>query len=171
MPSPISNTPRSLSQIPRWVRAADILCLALVILGAVVSMSGGFRLRLGVLRIGVTSPYPLLLWAVAIGILRHIIAPATPVYRHLPGRIAAWWRQPGVHTAAVVVLGTRPAILFVGYLAVLVFGYVPGAERTKQVNNELVNLPARWDANWYLGIATEGYQFIPNQSGLQQSIA
>ena len=40
-----------------------------------------------------------------------------------------------------------------------------------QVNNELVNLQARWDANWYLGIVTEGYHFVPNQPGLQQSIA
>jgi hypothetical protein len=172
MPSPISNTPPPSSQIPRWVRAADILCLALVILGVVVSMSGGFRLRVGVFRVGVTSPYPLLLWAVAIGILRHIVAPATPVYRHLPGRIAAWWRQPGVHTAAVVVFGTRPAILFVGYMAVLTFGYVTGAEPPmRQLPNELVNLPARWDANWYLGIVTEGYDFAPKQPGLQQSIA
>ena len=76
-----------------------------------------------------------------------------------------------MHTAALATAGTRPAILFVGYLAVLVFGYPPGPAPPMQVNNELVNLQARWDANWYLGIVTEGYHFVPNQPGLQQSIA
>ncbi len=171
MPSPISRTPRPTSDTPRWVRAIDILCLALIVLAVVVSMSGGFRQRIGAWRIAVTSPYPLLLWAFAIGILRHFAAPATPIYRDLPGRIAAWWQQPDVHTAAIVVVGTRPAILFVGYMAVLMFGYVTGVDPPRQVDNELVNLPARWDANWYLGIATEGYDFAPNKPTLQQSIA
>ena len=56
-------------------------------------------------------------------------------------------------------------------MAVLVIGYPPGPAPPMQVNNELVNLQARWDANWYLGIVTEGYHFVPNQPGLQQSIA
>ena len=171
MPSPISGTPSPTPQISRAVRAIDILCLAFVILGVVVAVSGGFRVRLGAWRIAVTSPYPLLLWALAIGIVRHFMASATPVYHDLPKRLAAWWREPSVHTAAVVVAGTRPAILFVGYMALLMFGYPPGAEPPKQVNNELVNLSARWDANWYLGIATEGYHYVPNKPGLQQSIA
>jgi hypothetical protein len=134
-------------------------------------MSGGFRVRLGPLRVAVTSPYSTLLWALVIAIVRHLVAPASPVYRELPARLSAWWRQPGVHTAAIVVAGTRPAILFVGYMAVLVIGYPPGPAPPMQVENELVNLQARWDANWYLGIVTEGYHFVPNQPGLQQSIA
>ena len=171
MPSPISSTPRPSVDTPRWVRAIDILCLSLIVLAMVVSMSGGFRVHLGGWRLAVTSPYPLLLWVLAIGIVRHLAAPATPVYRDLPRRLAAWWRHPGVHTAAIVVAGTRPAILFVGYMAVLMIGYAAGVDPPRQINNELVNLPARWDANWYLGIATEGYDFAPNRPDLQQSIA
>jgi Mannosyltransferase (PIG-V) len=170
MPSPNSRTPLS-SESPRWVRGIDALCLALVVLSALVAMSGGFRIRLGPWRVAVTSPYSTLLWALALAIVRHVLAPATPVYRALPARLSAWWRQPSVHTAALVVAGTRPAILFVGYMAVLVIGYPPGPAPPMQVNNELVNLQARWDANWYLGIVTEGYHFVPNQPGLQQSIA
>jgi len=136
-----------------------------------VALSGGFRIRLGAWRIAVTSPYPLLLWALAIGIVRHFMTPATPIYRDLPERLAAWWREPSVHTAVIVVAGTRPAILFVGYMALLMFGYPPGSEPPKQMDNELINLSARWDANWYLGIATEGYQYVPNKPGLQQGIA
>ena len=171
MPSPIARTPLPSSDPPRWVRAIDALCLALVVLSALVAMSGGFRVRIGPLRLAVTSPYATLLWALAFAIVRHVLAPAAPIYRDLPARLAAWWRQPGVHTAAIATAGTRPAILFVGYMAVLVFGYPPGPDPPVQINNELVNLEARWDANWYLGIVTEGYHFVPNQPGLQQSVA
>src|SRR4249919_1035341 len=171
MSSPISGTPPPSTETPRWVRAADACCLALVVLSALVAMSGGFRVRIGPLRVAVTSPYATLLWALAIAIVRHVLAPAAPIYRDLPARLAAWWREPGVHTAAIATAGTRPAILFVGYMAVLVFGYPPGPVPPVQVNNELVNLEARWDANWYLGIVTEGYHFVPNQPGLQQSVA
>jgi hypothetical protein len=170
MPLPVSRTPVP-SPTPRWVRAIDVLCVVLVILSAVVAMSGGFRVRLGGVRIAVTSPYWTLLWALAIGVVRHFAAPAAPVYHDLPRLLSKWWREPGVHTAAIAVAGTRPAILFVGYMAVLVFGYPPGPAPPVQVADELVNLQARWDANWYLGIVTEGYHFIPNQPGLQQSIA
>jgi len=171
MPPPSLPTPLPSPDTPRWVRAIDALCLALVVLSAVVAMSGGFRIRFGPLRLAVTSPFATLLWALAIGVLRHVLAPAAPAYRELPARIVAWWRQPGVHTAAAATVGTRPVILFVGYMAVLVFGYPPGPAPPMMVGNELVNLEARWDANWYLGIVTEGYHFIPNQPGLQQSIA
>jgi len=135
-------------------------------------MSGGFRQRIGGWRIAVTSPYPLLLWALAVAVVRHFAAPATPIYHELPARIAAAWRRPGVRTAAAAILGTRPAILFVGYLAVFMFGYATGPRPPmRQLDNELLNLPARWDANWYIGIATEGYDFTPNEPRAQQSIA
>src|SRR5579871_5619924 len=154
MPLPVSRTPVP-SPTPRWVRAIDVLCVVLVMLSAVVAMSGGFRVRVGGLRIAVTSPYWTLLWALAIGVVRHFAAPAAPVYHDLPRLLSKWWREPGVHTAAIAVAGTRPAILFVGYMAVLVFGYPPGPAPPVQVADELVNLQARWDANWYLGIVTE----------------
>src|SRR5580765_3576087 len=125
MPSPISKTPSTSAQTSRAVRAIDILCLALVIMSVVVAMSGGFRIRVGAWRIAVTSPYPLLLWALGIGLVRHFTASSAPIYRDLPGRLSAWWRRPGVRTSAVVVVGTRPAILFVGYMALLMFGYRP----------------------------------------------
>ena len=66
-------------------------------------MSGGFRAHAGSLRIGVTSPLPLLLWSVAIGVVRHLAAPQQPLYREFPARVAAWARLPAVRTAAAVV--------------------------------------------------------------------
>jgi hypothetical protein len=167
----ISDSTLQSSSAPRWVRAVDLLCLILVVVSVLVAMSGGFRQRVGAWRLAVTSPYPLLLWAVAIAVVRHVAAPAAPVYRDLPMRLAAWWREPGVRTATLVVAGTRPAILFVGYLAIFMFGYSTGGRApAAQIDNEFLNLPARWDANWYLGIAMQGYEYTPDAQ-LQQSVA
>ena len=47
-------------------------------------------------------------------------------------------------------------ILFVGYLAVFMFGYREGGAPWKIAANEFVNLQARWDAGWYLGVAIDG---------------
>lgn len=133
-------------------------------------MSGGFRVRLAGLRFALTSPYRLLFWAAAAAIARHVARPATPVYRDLPRRVAECWHQPAVNSAFVTLVATRPAILFVGYLAVVMFGYAGGRAPLRHSDNELINLPVRWDAGWYLGIVTDGYVFQPDQTDLQQNI-
>jgi len=76
-----------------------------------------------------------------------------------------------LRTATTVVAGTRPAILVAGYLAVLMFGYQPGGPPVRDFDNELLNLPFRWDARWYLQIAKSGYSFNP-QAGpeVQQNV-
>jgi len=84
-PSPESTT------VPRWARVADSVCILLVVLAAIVAASGGFRVRLGSLRIGVTSPYPLLAWALIVGIVRHVAWPREPIYADVPRRIRSWW--------------------------------------------------------------------------------
>lgn len=170
MPVSRTATPEPSSTPPRWVRAVDLFCLLLVVLAVIIAMSGGFRVRVAGWRVALTSPLRLLLWAAALAVARHFTAPATPIYRDLPQRLAAWWRAPGVSSAAAVVVGTRPAILFVGYLAVIMFGYVGGRPPIRLSENELINLSARWDANWYMTIVTEGYSFRPDAPDLQQNI-
>lgn len=83
------------------MRAVDLLCLGLVILAVIVALSGGFRLRVAGVRLAVTSPYRVLFWAIVIGLLRHVAAPAIPIYRDLPRRVAQW-RQSRVYSAFVV---------------------------------------------------------------------
>lgn len=169
VPRPTATQPPP-STPPAWVRAVDLFCLCLAVLAVVVAMSGGFRVRVGGLRFALTSPYRLLIWAIVIEVVRHVAAPASPVYQDLPRRLAGWWRTPGVSSATAVVVGTRPAILFVGYLAVVMIGYAGGGPPLRVSDNELLNLSSRWDANWYLGIVTEGYSFKPNEPDLQQNI-
>lgn len=156
---------------PTWVRAVDLLCLGLVLVALIVAMSGGFRIRIAGLPFALTSPYRLLFWAVAVGLVRHFTAPAVPIYRDLPRRLAAWRQRPAVRAAFPVFVATRPAILLVGYLAVLMIGPVSGSPPTRESDSEIANLQARWDAGWYLAIVLKGYQFEPNKPDEQQSIA
>jgi hypothetical protein len=133
-------------------------------------VSGGFRVRVAGLRFALTSPYRLLVWVIVISVVRHLAAPQAPIYRDLPARLAAAWRTPAVQTAASAVLGTRLAILFVGYLAVFTLGYREGGAPWKLFENEFLNLQIRWDTGWYFGIANEGYKYVPNRPFDQQNI-
>lgn len=147
--------------LPRWARAADYLSLLIVIIAIVIAASGGVRIKHGDWRFTMTSPYRLIVWAVAIALVRYAFARQQPIYRHLPAAISRWVRSTPFRAAANAWVGTRPVIFLVGYLAVFVIGYAPQADMKvlRGFDNELVNLPLRWDANWYLGIATLGYTY------------
>ena len=157
--------------MPAWARTLDFVCLLLAFVAAIVAVSGGFRAHLGGLRIAVTSPLPLLLWSLSIAIIRHVAAPQQPLYREFPGQLATWSRVPAIRAAASAVTGTRPVMLIVGYLAVFMIGFANGRAPLRHFNNELLNLPVRWDAGWYLQIVTEGYRYVPGDPTVQQNIA
>ena len=48
-------------------------------------------------------------------------------------------------------------MLLIAALSISTFNY-PDEVRFRVSNNEMVNLPARWDAGWYLSIAMTGYK-------------
>ena len=156
--------------VPLWARTLDALSLLLALVAAVVAVSGGFRAHLGGLRIAVTSPLPLLIWCVAIGAARHVAAPQQPLYREFPDRLATWSRVAAVRAAASAVVGTRTVMLLVGYLAVFMIGFANGRAPLRHFNNELLNLPVRWDAGWYLQIVTDGYRYAAGDPTVQQNI-
>jgi hypothetical protein len=164
---------------PMWARAADFLALALAALAVITAASGGFRLRTAFGRIALTSPQRLILWAAAVVVLRHLLAREQPVYRHLPASISRWARATPFRAAMSAFFGTRPAIFFVGLLAVILIGYAPGAGPRpgdppyRDFENELLNLPNRWDAGWYLQIANPGTGYLYDNRGgadIQQNI-
>jgi hypothetical protein len=96
-------------------------------------------------------------------------AAAEPADGPADGARVRWARA--LERAARVGLSTRVAVLLVGYLAVVMIGYVPGKSPrdldglgptpVRHFDSELLNLPYRWDAGWYVGIAMDGYQFTP----------
>jgi hypothetical protein len=61
--------------------------------------------------------------------------------------------------------------VFIGIIAVHAIGFPPDAATVWRASaNELSNLPARWDAGWYLSIASEGYQWNSANHGQQNLV-
>jgi hypothetical protein len=158
--------------LPAWARVLDALCLLLVLLAVTIFVWGGFRERVLGIRIAITSPFRMFLWAVGLGLVRHYFAPQRPVWADLPARLRAASRTHEWRTAFMAVAGTRPAVLFVGYMALFLVGFAPQQPAWRISDNEFLNLQARWDAGWYYGIATEGYYFSHGMKarGEQQNI-
>jgi hypothetical protein len=156
--------------VPVWARTLDAASVLLALAAAIVAVSGGFRAHLGGARLAVTSPLPLLIWCIATATARHLLMPQQPLYREFPHRIAVWSREPAIRAAASAVIGTRPVMLLVGYLAVFMFGFANGRAPLRHFNNELLNLPVRWDAGWYLQIVTDGYRYAAVEPTVQQNI-
>ena len=83
-PSPTAGSPPPPS-LPAWAQAVDLLCLCLAILAGIAAMSHGFRIRIAGVRFGLTSPYRLLFWAGALGLVRYFAARTVPApTRHAP---------------------------------------------------------------------------------------
>jgi len=157
--------------LPRWARAADGVSIALVLVGLTVSATGGFRLRFGDWRFALTSFSRPLLLALLVVAVRHLFVRDHPVYIHAAGQVRRWTGSVALRTAASVFAGSRPAIFLAGLLAVVTIGYPPGAPPWRDYDNELMNLPLRWDAGWYLQIAENGYSYVPEAgAGAQQNV-
>ena len=60
--------------------------------------------------------------------------------------------------------------LLIGWFAVVTFGIDGSNELIRVSSNQLVNLPARWDASWYVAIAANGYTWTGDPAD-QQSVA
>src|SRR6476620_6504355 len=120
VPSPASD-PHSAP--PRWARFLDLICLILIVVAAVVAGWGGFRERVNGVRVALTSPYRLLIAAAVLAVLRHAIVPRPAIVSDIPRRLRAAWQTPASAIARLAFVGTRPAILLVGYFAVVTLGY------------------------------------------------
>jgi len=175
---------RPTASVPWWVQALDLGTLGLAIVGLSLLIWKGPRFPLGPWVVSLRSPWRLLAWAAGVGILRHILflRPALP-YRLWASliafvRLAVRWRpptprdvwtdvsglkrSPALRAAITPFLTSRGAVLLVGALAVASIGYPPDRERPRLADNAFLNLMAKWDAEWYLTIAREGYQWNGN---------
>jgi hypothetical protein len=154
---------------PRWARGVDLLCLILVGLSIIVAAYGGFRERIGGMRVAITSPYRLLIIAAVLAVIRYALSPAAPIYRDVPARILRGWRSPSARSSIRELVGTGPVMLFVGNMAVVMMCYHNGRPPLRVSSNEVANLQMRWDAAWYFGIATEGYRLLSHNPNDQQN--
>jgi Mannosyltransferase (PIG-V) len=158
-------------RIPAWARAADILALLLLAIGLLLAVFGGIRWRFLGVRLSLTSPWRVIIWALAIVVLRHLVVRRQPIYRWLLDAVRAGVRSSLFRVLWPIGLGTRLPVLLVGYFAVVTIGYKVPEPPNRISDNEFLNLPSRWDASWYAGIATYGYTWnARGQQRDQQSI-
>jgi hypothetical protein len=149
---------------------ADGLAAGVAGLAGFVAIFGGFRLHLAGARFSITSAPRVLAVALAIALIRHALVRQAPLYRRASGALARVWRANDLRAVFATWGVSRFAVLLVGFLAVGTFGYRNNEVPFRLFENEILNLPARYDAGWYLGIAANGYQWDPAVSG-QQNIA
>ena len=168
----VPSAPESpVTAVPRHARLLDAAAAIALALGIMALLSGGIRLRYGSVSLSILSPWRPLLLAMGLAAIRlALFRRVTPIER-LRHRYHAWRHDPAVGEAWRAMLAIRLPILVAAFFAVLIIGYPPGHEPSaRAVRNELVNLPFRWDAGWYLGIAIDGYDYDPATHG-QQNIA
>jgi hypothetical protein len=159
------------SILPAWARAADILSLLLIAIGVLLVIFGGLRWRFVGVRLSLTSPWRVILWALAIMVVRHLVVRQQPIYQRLLEATRAGLRSQLFSVLWPICLGTRLPVLLVGYFAVVTIGYKVAEPPNRISENEFLNLPSRWDASWYAGIATYGYTWnARGQQRDQQSI-
>lgn len=153
----------------RLTAAADAAAVGALVLAVFVAIFGGFVLQLGPVPLRVHGAGRLLFIAAAIAAIRHAAHPIDPLHRRIARGLRA--RRDGTVLAiAPAAIGTRAAVLFVGYMAVNTIGLAPASVGFEVSSRPLLNLPARFDAGWYAGIALEGYSF-EGRFDKQQNIA
>jgi hypothetical protein len=118
---------------------------------------------------GSLSPLILLYIAGSIQIVRHLMWPKPSVasrLAHVRDRIRA---KPHLYAACRGFVVTRPAVFVIAVAAVATIGITstPGFVLSR---DPVANLPARFDAGWYGGIALDGY-YWDNTFQRQRNIA
>lgn len=160
-------------RLPKWATALDVLAVVLAILTVSIFFGGGFRRTVLGVRVSLMDWWRPALWCLAALGLRHALLRHHPLPQRVAAAVRAWWMRPETRAVLPIHLATRLAVLLVGFLAVILIGFPPEAtSRWRIYSNDLLDLPARWDTGWYLGIANEGYQFDPSyEASIQQNIA
>lgn len=160
-------------KLPKWATALDVVAIFMALIALSVAIGGGFRVWVFDSRISVLDWWRPALWSlVAVGV-RHAFVRTNPLPQHVWSSLLGWWRSDDRRTVLPIHISTRFGVLIVGFLAVILVGFPPeAANRWRIYNNDFLDLPARWDTGWYLGIATDGYRYNPNlRADYQQNIA
>lgn len=145
---------------PAWWWAAallEALALLLLLVAVKAALGDGLEFDVGEWRVRSSNPWRPFLLAVACVALRYRAMPPPGLFER-----AAVWSAAMLRSHYSTVLGawafSRAAVLLAGALAVLIGA--PSQEFNYQISSDPVaNLPARWDAGWYMGIALHGYRY------------
>jgi hypothetical protein len=141
--------------LPATAYVADSLTLGLIVLvvwwclvARPVALFSGLR--------DLLSPAIVIYIAVSVQIVRHLMWPRPSAISRLADLRAAIVERPHLADALRAFFLTRPAVFVVAFAAVVTLGLAstPGFILSRE---PLDNLPARFDAGWYGGIALGGY--------------
>ncbi|MEO5821142.1 MAG: mannosyltransferase family protein [Vicinamibacteraceae bacterium] len=171
--STASSPPEVPPGLAWWVRLLDVSSGVATLLLISIVVFGGFRLRYGDLRITAQDVWRPLVALIVFAGARHWLMPRPSWPVRMQARLRAAWAAPVTRVVLPALLASRLMVLVVGYLGVAVIGYPDKLDPPNRVSSyEWVNLPVRWDAGWYLGIALNGYDYDPNaRTTAQQNVA
>lgn len=142
--------------LPPRARLADVAAAVLVAVAVWIAIVGGTRHLIFDVVISFRSPLLFLYAAASVLVVRHVLWPRPSALWHLKATHASILARPDFAAALRAFVATRPAVLLVGFLAVITIGLTdrPGFTVSR---DPLANLPARFDAGWYGDIALDGY--------------
>jgi hypothetical protein len=141
---------------PWWITALDILCLVLLALALLAMIGPGVRVSFHQLRISLVSWPRLLLWVGVVLLVRHWAWRAIAWHTRVLGWIRSWFANESWRAAWPPFVASRLVVTVVAYAAVAIIGFNPGRP-WRALENDVLDLYARWDTGWYFGIASVGY--------------
>ena len=144
--------------MPLAGRVADAAALVLAAAALWIAFLGGHRYLIFGMVVSLRSPLLSMYAAASVLIVRHLLWPRPTILHRLIAARRSLHVHPDLAAALRPFVATRPAVLLVGFLAVVTFGTTgtPGFELSK---DPLANLPVRFDAGWYGDIALKGYSW------------
>lgn len=144
--------------------ALDGAALALLLLGESV---GGILLP----DHSLLSLSPVFWLGIGLAVIRHAFWPEPSWFAIARSSVRAFRCQPGTRQAWRVALTSRLAVLLVGVVAVTTVGPPVSRLPFHVSTNAIENLPARFDAGWYLTIARQGYDWNDTLRGHRNAFA
>jgi hypothetical protein len=164
-------TDRTPPSLPWPARLLDTAALVAAIVAASVAAFGGFREGTPIGRLSVTSwtrPFAVTLLLL---VVRHVMWRTPSAWSRVAAGAARWRRHDDARSIAGIVIASRLGVLIAGFLGIALIGYAAGTPPYRVYNNDILDMPARWDTGWYMGIATSGYSFDPAAASTMQNIA
>ncbi len=156
--APVDST----APVGRLLAAVDAVAAGLLVLSLSTVFTGGFRAELVGVRVSVTSWLRPAAVALLLLAIRHWWRRSPSAASHALDTFRRWRLDPVTRATWAMVVATRVGVLAVGLMATHAIGFPQGRAPFRVADTELGNLPARFDAGWYLTIATTGYRFNPN---------
>ena len=156
--SALTSMTSAVSPLPLWARVVDVLVIIIAAAGVSVIVFGGFRVPLFGSHLTAHEPFRPLGAALVLFVVRHVVHRTPSLGARIASGVRVFVRAESVRSIAPVFLWSRVAVLLVAILSVSTFGF-PGPVPFRVAKSELANLPARWDAGWYMGIARGGYEY------------